>query len=240
MVYVPHIRLSMLGTLGGGTQSEIFSMNLSLAQFIGDADTGNRDPDVGLGGVLDLDNDQRTDIVDNCVAWFSRPDTLIHPSAVLRTVKMAEIGADGHYTEAPYEAAVNAAGGFGNAGRFPNQIAYAVSLKTRGDLGRVKGRFYVPAPSVALEDDGTISNAAAEQMEGSAVQFLNDLADEPGIDVLGLQPCVASQGRHNPNGTVRAQPANWRVRDVAVGQVLDTVRRRRSALSEQKDYRPLA
>lgn len=230
MTYVPHYRVTMSGLLGGTSGSEIFSMGFALAKF--------EDGLFGLtaADILDPNLTVWTDIKNDCVAYFARPDTMIHADAVLTRVKIADIGADGLYRSAPVEFAVSQGGGFSNSGRHPNQVAYAVTLKTNGDLGRVKGRFYVPLPSVAVDAQGIVSNAVAEQHESSAATFINAINNQPGIDVLDLRMAVASQGRKNKNGTVRVPPANHAVTSVAVGQVLDTVRRRRNKLPESRDY----
>jgi hypothetical protein len=55
----------------------------------------------------------------------------------------------------------------------------------------------------------------------SSASFLNALGNEPGIDVLGLTPVVASTKGYNSIVT-----------GVRVGRVLDTIRSRRASLPE--------
>jgi hypothetical protein len=213
----------MSGTLQGG---EIFSMNLSMAKGV---DVGETFP------FLDLDNGQRNDIADDCASWFGRASTRIHPSASLTRVKIAPIGTDGRYTAAPFEAERIVAGAGSNLyGRPTNDQALALTLYTAADLGRVKGRIYQPLPTFTVGTDGRYDSAEIEDSEASFKTLINDLNNEPGFDVLGLGVVVASQGRHNADGTVRLAPGNHEVTGVALGRVPDTQRRRRNKLVEAK------
>lgn len=233
MSFVEHYRVSMIGRLGGVSGPEQFSCNLALARF-------NQD-DVGIiaPGALDPNAAVWEDVASDCGDWFAREESRIHPDARLLIVKIAHIGSDGRYMSAPVEIPQSVGGNFDGGGRHPNQVAYAVSLRTAGDLGRVKGRFYAPLPSVAVDVDGTISETVAEIMEGSARTLINALNNQPGLDVLDLNVAVASQGRRNKNGTMRVPPRNHRVTGVGVGRVLDTQRRRRNKLAESRDWSAL-
>lgn len=225
MAYVPHIRMSMIGRLGGAGGPEIFSMNLALAE------DGGGSP-VWDGGGLGPNDDVWDDLAQDCVAWFARPLTGIHSEAVLQMVKFAFIGADGKYTRAAVERPVNQPGGQGNLQRPPNQVARAVTLHTAGDLNRIKGRFYVPLPAFGIQADGRWLAADADAMEGSDQTFINALNNQPGIDVLDIGVVVASQGRRDQFGALRVQPGNHRVTAVSMGRTPDTIRRRRNALAE--------
>lgn len=223
MTYVPHLRVSMAGTLPG---PEIFSMSLSMA-FV------DVEPWENLLQ-LEPNDTQWDDIVADCVAFFGRAGTGITTDAVLKTVKIARIGANGLYAAPIVERAANQPGGqsqYDALARKPNQVALAVTLHTDADLGRVKGRFYLPSPYWGVGDDGRITSANAESTETSVATLLNDLANEPGIDVLNLKPVVASQGRTRNNVQV-LPPGNHEVTGVSVGRTLDTVRRRRNKVPE--------
>jgi hypothetical protein len=101
-------------------------------------------------------------------------------------------------------------------------VALAVSLNTprRGPSG--KGRFFLPMPAVTINPGNLeISAADAQGVADSAAQWLNDLGNEPGVDVLGLAAVVASTKGYNT-----------RVSSVRVGRVLDTIRTRRRSLKE--------
>lgn len=233
MAYEPHIRMTMLGKIGA-TSGEIFSMGISL---------GRQDQVAGSGGLFqDLLNAKPDEGVftawrDNVTAWFQRSDTRILGNANLTRVKFASIGADGLYTEAPREYAVNVFGGGVSDQRPAFQTAVAVTLGTDGDLGRIKGRFYQPVPAVTIDGGtGLMSEADRTAITNSADQLLTDLANQPGLDVLNLGAVVASQGRRTPAGVLRVPPGNHPVVRVGVGRSLDTIRRRRNALPDTKVF----
>src|SRR5687768_11514234 len=123
VAYEPHYRVSMIGTLGGGT--EIFSCSLAIAQ-------------VGYEGfitaLLEPNDAVWADVADDCQAWFARADSKIHSSAVLQMVKVAPIGSDGLY-EAPAAEYVRVQAGAGSNvyGRPRNDSALALTLHTEGD-----------------------------------------------------------------------------------------------------------
>ncbi len=207
MPYAPHNRLTLSGVLfDEAPEAWSFSLSLDQNQFNG----------------LDLNQAQFDDIVADCGAFISRPGTLIRTQAYLKQVKFAWIGADGKYTREPMMANVNVQGGSPFGPLHPAQVSLAISLNTdlRGKRGR--GRFYLPLPAVAVEPTtGLISVADRDSVEASAAQFLNDLNNEPGVDVLGLSVAVAS-----------SFGALSHVRSVRVGRALDTIRSRRRSLVE--------
>lgn len=231
MAFVPHYRVTMLGRLGGTNGSEIWSAGFTL---ISAGSTTDEVPN-GLGpndAVWD-------DIADDCADYFSRQTTRLHQDAWLKMVKISRIGADGKYTHAPVEKVREVSGNTDLGVRFPNQCAAVVTLHTAGDLNRVKGRFYLPLPATNLESDGRLPAAIADGMEASSVTFVDAINNQPGIDVLGLVVGVASQGRHNSDGSVRQPPRNYVVDGVSVGRVIDTMRTRRNKLAEARSVTPL-
>lgn len=226
MTYVPHIRMTMSGRLGTSTGPEIFSMNLCIA---------NRNGTSLPQGALDLDaNDVVwTDMADDAVAWFSAASTGIHSDATLMLVKFAYLDENGHYTRPPIEKPVLQAGG-ATGTRPANQVARAVTLHTTADLGRVKGRFYAPLATGVVSQDGRWTDAVVNAFESSDKTFIDNLNNQPGLDVLDLAVHVASQGRRNKDGSVRLAPGNHPVTSVSVGRVPDTQRRRRNKLLEAR------
>jgi hypothetical protein len=230
MTYVSHMRVSMIGFLGNSPGADIWQANLSLANGNGSLD----------GGVLNLGPNETVfdDVRDDIVAWFTSADARIRSHVRLSRVKFAFIGTNGRYTRSPVERdAGNVQGGEGFGTIMPFQIAYAVTLGTDADLGRVKGRFYVPGPSVDIDpNSGQISVAQQTQLRNAADSLVTNINNQPGIDVLGLNVAVASQGRRNRDGSQRLAPANHPVVRVNVGRVMDTIRSRRSALSEAPVY----
>lgn len=223
-MFESHLRVSALGTLPGG---EIFSFGVALDKVDRAGDPWQ--------GFLDPNSTQFDDIANDVAQYWN--NCPLSSGAVLKSVKIASIGPDGKYTSPPVERAISAAtagavGGAGPTTHVTNQTALAVTLLTAGDLGRVKGRYYLPMPAAAVGSDGRIGEAQRDNHEALAATFIRNLNNEPGIDMLNLQVVVASQGRRNKDGSVRLPPRNYPVTAVAVGRVLDTQRRRRNKVRE--------
>jgi hypothetical protein len=111
-------------------------------------------------------------------------------------------------------------------------VSLAVTLHSVGDLGRVKGRFYVPTLGLGVGNDGRIGEGIRDTLETNAQTFINNVNNQPGIDVLGIAATIASSGRRNADGSVKFPPKNWAVSAVSVGRVPDTIRSRRNKLNE--------
>lgn len=231
--FVPHLRLSLIGTL---PDDEVFSCNLGMIQegltvqeFI-DAVIDFMAP-----GDTVADNNF-TDLVADCVAFWARPASGISPSAVLKMVKLAPIAANGTYLGPPREAVVNQAGAENANQMFPFQVARKVTLETDGDLGRVKGGFYLPGVTSNGYDPSTnlASATVTAGVRDSVQTFINNLNDRAGLDATGsLRVVIPSQGR-NRNGVQTVPPTNWVVQRVNVGRRYDVQRRRANALSEAR------
>lgn len=234
MTFAPHLRLTMSGTIAA---DEIFSMNLSL-----EPDGGILGQDIGNYLAATITQGDFDDIVADCVAWFGDPALQVSPRATLTRVKLAHINADGHYASTPQEAAVSRrgaqGGGFLENERPPGpwQISQKCTLHTAGDLGRVKGGFYLPVPS--LDDyDPAIDLWTVGHVNGQetvTATFFDNLTNEPNLDVLDLRVVVASQGRRNRDGSVRLAPDNHQVTAVSFGRRPDVQRRRANKVSEAR------
>lgn len=225
MAFRPHIRCTALGTLPGG---EIFSFGVSLGRP-GDSDE--------FEGVISAFLDPNAAVYDDIASDFADYWLALQISgrAKLLSVKMAPIGTDGRYSGPSQERLINGAGG-GYTGvsavHHPNQVSLAVTLHSASDLGRVKGRFYLPMPGAVVAADGKISEADRDAYETASATFVTNLNNQPGLDVLDLKVVVASQGRRNSDGSIRVPVRNHIVNQVSVGRVLDTQRRRRNKVTE--------
>lgn len=234
-MYEPHLRLTMSGEIGGGL--EIFSMSLSL------------EPNGGILGqgvanylAETIADPLFDDLVGDCTAWFRDPALNVSPRARLTRVKLAHINEDGHYASAPKEAAVSErgaqGGGFLENERAPGpwQISQKCTIHTDGDLGRVKGGFYLPVPSLDDYDPAidlwTVGHVNAQ--EAVTKTFFDNLMNEPNLDFLDLRVVVASQGRRNKDGSVRLAPDNHRATGVSFGRRPDVQRRRANKVSEAR------
>lgn len=238
MTHVPHLRLTMAGDLG--TSGEIFSMSLSLRPDISaweEAINEAAQLAVLTNILIDSDADERfADIVADCVAYFGDSDTELQYWARLRRVKLAAINAAGHYSAAPLESAVDVRGFHSASPPGPHQVARKVTLETDGDLGRIKGGFYLPMPTLLnfTVETNLFTAASAGFVQGRTSQFISDLNNVPGLDGTAFKVVIASQGRHNKDGSVRQGPSLQDVKRVNVGRRADVIRRRANKLSEAR------
>lgn len=138
--------------------------------------------------------------------------------ATLTEVKYADIAAGGLYAGDPVIVEASIAGGAGAAGSQAPQVALAVSLDTelRGASGR--GRFYLPAPGVALASaDGLVGAAEIQSVANASAAFLGAINSPAGFGNVSI---VSYKGSVQPVTSVR------------VGRALDTIRSRRRSLPE--------
>lgn len=232
-MFEPHLRLSWTGDLPGG---EMFSCSVSLVP-------DNNTWAAAVTAVAKIailtnvltDVNLTDDLVTDVTNYHSRETTGISPLCKVRRVKIAALDEDGHYIGAPKEAAVNIAGGGGNA-TMPNQISRKVTLLTNGDLGRVKGGWYLPGVSSAYYDVATqlFDTGSTAGLQASTLTFLQDLENAPGLDANSFLVAVASQGRHNKDGSLRTPARNHDVVGVSVGRRADVQRRRANKVSEAR------
>lgn len=154
-------------------------------------------------------------------------DTGAHISshAKLSFVKCNAIGLDGRYigdgtNEAVYP---DLAGAWTGLPKFPNQVAWGVSLLTGFSRGPAhRGRFYLPLPSADLGDDGRFSVAHSDELRETVTELITALnAVDPDYEVAVFSRKSGAAG-------------NRRVTAAEVGRVPDTQRRRRRSLVE--DY----
>jgi hypothetical protein len=147
----------------------------------------------------------------------------IGTQASLESVKLNEIGTDGHYTQptsVEYFYSPLAPGTFSPSPA--PQVALAVSLRTAVARGRANsGRFYVPLPAEApAVGDGRIVPATAINFADKAAALINSLNASMNSEwVVAVNSKVGTGAQH-------------KVTHVEVGRVLDTIRSRRSSLDE--------
>nr|CRY96478.1 hypothetical protein [uncultured prokaryote] len=211
----PFIKVVASGILFGG--AEIFSTSWSLA-----------DPD------LSNDAEQPSDgVVDNIALavteWFSSPQAHIQNWSRLLSVKVNLVGVDGLYLdkEQTIERAYLDEQVFGGADNelLPSQCSVAISMRSNRVRGPgAFGRFYPPLNAGRVEPDGRLPIILVQEHADSAALFLDKLNLAAG----GVLKVVnASQVG---SGTFQ------RVTRVGVGRVVDTIRKRRSALDEDYQY----
>lgn len=170
------------------------------------------------------------DVYDVLAAYWTRAETYSSAFCELRWAELNPISAaTGKYlfpnTPVRFEGAM-ARSSYVNA--IP-QIAYCVTLRGLNNRGPAsRGRWYVPPGFVAaqpLTATGVVQQSLCEGMANSAGTLLDDLQS---ISV-GAGPNTWSPHLY---GDGKTGPADSPVATIAVGNVLDTQRRRRNSLEE--------
>lgn len=148
---------------------------------------------------------------------------VVSNAAVLRTLKLNQIGPDGRYTqddtvEYDYPGTAPVGPVLPN---YPPQVAIAISLRTDAARGRAHaGRFYLPSPAASLQPStGTIGVSAQTTLQGHTKTLLDALNAGLSGYRLGVVSKVGS-GAERP------------VTHIAVGAALDTIRSRRTDIPE--------
>lgn len=199
------LRLVVSGTL---YETDIFSWSLAFAPNFPDGPLAP--PDEVPQGVID--------------AITAFHNTSLHASeARLTMIKLNEIGTDGRYTNQgdtvlhEFETPVRGV----SANTPAPQTSLAITLRTNKRRGRAHaGRFYTPLPGYSLVK-GMLSPADQQSAVNTATTMLEAVtAALPD----GYAPAVMSD-----LGTGESEI----VRYVAVGRVLDTIRSRRNAFTEE-------
>lgn len=213
-----HGYLQWGGTLPG---NEIWSCGLRMAALNEVFGDGLALSDSGMENYLDHYTTKLTE-------FHQRAVSNIGSGAKMNFVKFNKIGLDGKYVNqgATHVRFINPpiAGAIG--GNISNQIALCVTLTTDVQRGPAsKGRFYLPAPVIAIDDTGRISAAKANEIMASVRTLLEDLSDSPGLD-SDVTPDVVVMSR-KPGA-----PAARYVTGLRIGRVLDTQRRRRNNMDE--------
>lgn len=220
MTYRPHTLLSF-----GGRLFTEESWNCGLRIVLGDPE----DSTVSLQSYETWSAENLDDIAADVAAWFTSSGAKISSAARLDWVKLNAINADGRYVSESETNIFEWAAGDAPAGTVSPaeaQVTMVVSLLTNATRGRAsRGRFYPPTGEMGVSPTtGRVSATLCQQMADAAKVLLDNIANEPGIDLSAPRVVVASDlGSPGPARSVQR---------VAVGNVPDTQRRRRSSLPE--------
>lgn len=153
--------------------------------------------------------------------WFATPSYYHSSNAHLKWVKVANIGADGHYTGEPaiYEFGSPVAGGAGAP--HPSFLSLSLGFTTGKSFGRARsGRIFPPNYGCLGVSGSYISSAQQADLIASAKEFLSAVKVDIG-DPGYINPYVISRsGVSNP------------ITGVRVGNVWDVQRRRKNAVPE--------
>lgn len=166
------------------------------------------------------------------LAWWNDLANPIPSLHNLDYCKLATIQPDGKYppTAPSFEHVfpANTVGKSGSQVTWPSQCSLAVTLLTALPRGRAHiGRFYLPPMNILLSGFGLVPSATQTSL-GTQIKTMVD-----GINA------IASVGRVRVMSRL-GSGAMQDVTGIGVGQVVDTQRRRRSSLPENRVVVPLA
>ena len=207
MPYAPHYRLTLSGVLGSLlSPAEEFSFSLALDN-----------PGAAVQGPV-----VPAAVITACQNYFGRVTTHIGGTAFLTRIRLSSLIQDplGPNTKATGTAqALSSVPGGGSTSGNPFQIAVAVSLNAATATKQFKGRFYLPSPTSMGFDPATgrHSQFATADVVTSSKTFVNDLNAET---TLGSVIVASSISGNHPVSSIR------------VGDVPDTIRRRRNEITE--------
>lgn len=180
-----------------------------------------------------------TAVSDVSAAWetfFKAASSGISSSYKFKMCKLVEIGVDGKTLPdtAKYYSPQTVVSGGSAQPPYPPQIALVATLSNSLPRGlATKGRMFLPGVNFAVDTSGHIATANIEGLATNLKTFFDNMyndADLPGRPVL-MSTGVAIQLRP---GAVR------NVTQIRVGNVFDTQRRRRNALNESYNIKPVA
>lgn len=190
--------------------------------------------------------DKLDEVATKVKAYHTGPHGLSH-QAWLSYVKFNAINTAGHYASAvsnTYDVTPRGVPtGFmtpgGQAPALPPQLALAVSLRTGLRSGRgAFGRVFLPPQVLTLESEAPyITAAATGAIATHFADFINSLNNWSGLD-LGQGPRVSILSREripDPDDDTplpHADPETTPVTEIRVGNIYDTITRRRNQLRE--------
>lgn len=214
MPVVPHIKVTFRGVFTGCPEEWSFGLHFS-----------SNDP-------LGIDDSGASDVhLDQCLA---AAQTYMNNARFNDRVKMTDIRAykiksDGLMEGNPSILLIpNASQPNGQgATHHPLQIAWCVTT-VGAERGPARfGRFFLPGPSVPVDNDSRISANDTNNMLAATVQFTKDVSDA--VDLSGV---TTSSNLVNVSGI--GTGTNQVVDHLELGRVLDTIRTRRNKLDEAR------
>lgn len=207
MTYVPHVRITWSGTFGDPSDPyEEWSFGLAIAHDDGsviDISSGTGAEDAAGYGETFLNVASTTGVQ-------------------LTQTKLANIGADGHYTGPPQIFMSTTSSGAG-AMKYPPQVSLAVSTWSDATVyPRTHGRFYVPGPRASIVDSTSLAVDGDITALTAAAKTLIDSLNGDFISSAGHVVIPSQKGAGH----------NYRITEIRVGHAFDTVRSRRKSLKE--------
>lgn len=190
----------------------------------------------GLGAMVPVTETFANTVASVVESWFNDPlgatGVGITSSARLTSVKLNRIDASGHYADPESIEIVVPGGTAGGSAAFPPpQTAVAVTLATVMPRGRgSKGRFYLPplgTNGTVGATDGRMTTTTAGQIATGAAALVNGI-NAAYFTEFGTGDFLCRVGVASDAGAGVFRYAT----EVRVGRVIDTIRSRRSSLSE--------
>jgi len=176
------------------------------------------------------------DVAEAWATFFRDVNAGISNRYSFKMCKMAMINNDGKTVpdSAQYYSPQTAVVGGGGPAMNPPQIALVATLANSLPRGlATKGRMFLPGVNFAIDDSGHIPSIYTDNVATALQTFFNTIfqdADTPG------NPVLASTGR----GLLQTDGAIRNVTQIRIGNVFDTQRRRRNALSETYKTLPVS
>lgn len=191
-------------------------------------------PQPGMAGVgPSFGGFSMSDVADAIKAFHTNSEVYIASDVRLEWVKAAHLKTDGEYASEPRVQAVTPQV-FGGSSFAPQvlQASICVTLDSETTLGRAKtGRFYLPCPAVPRTlGTASIGDTNATNVALHAKTMLNAVKGEISQVEQAYYLAVMSKV-----GTGITKP----VLSIKVGNVIDTQRRRRNAVTERYFVQPL-
>lgn len=180
-------------------------------------------------GDADLPDQDTVDAIGPLWQTFFTASTSYTGSAwKTHEIKMSQLGTDGKtIADSPkYFTYATPITGGGTGPNFPPQVALVATLVGAEARGLAsKGRMFLPGIMSSVDSNGRISDASRTSICNNLKTFLVGVNMLPANNVVVL----ASQGRKPP---LLGDPVIKQAINVRVGNVYDTQRRRRNALTE--------
>lgn len=171
------------------------------------------------------------DLFEVYVELMTNIQNLVAPYHVPFACKVAQIGATGEYIAEPAYYEDEDPSQVGTGALVPPQASIVISLRSGQTLGKGNyGRMYLPY-SGPVQNDGRMTESQANAIAAAGADFV------AGVNILassftsGAVVRIMSQAAGTPNKVVNT---------VAAGRVVDTQRRRRSALAEGYSFAPVS
>lgn len=184
------------------------------------------------GGVTDIDPmDWLENEVAPAIQQYLNTTNLFNPDIYCTGLDAYPIGNDGKVITLPVGAAVaslrttvNTWDGSSATNSMAPFTSFAISTVTAANIPRGRGRFYPPPPVVGVttSSTGCASSSGRTTMLNAASLFVESVSLEVGVGDAFLLPCVIG----DPWTTAYA------IKQLRVGSIPDTQRRRKNGLTE--------